>query len=670
MNFRYIKFIVFNVFKKKSVIIFAALYLFCLLSFLILVPVLTSMDVLNLWSNTTFAIAQTYLLFICAIFCGIVASYIFRESAEDGTELIIVSKPISRIKIIFSKFMAFFIISIFVALMCEIVVLMCIFVPQMQKDYMLDLALSVFIGNMVIFMVFGSIAILLAICFNKVIVILINTGIVLIMFVFQILTLIVFDSPLTITLKNGVAPNSITTYKKDENGNNVEKQFVAFNLLSDKINPEIAKYFQTQDGVKQYWNEFVSSKDKSNIAGAFDFAAQLGKTFNSVGLVDYSKLQATRLFGISSAYKYILKNSVITDANTQNGIDMLYSGPRVNGYPKYVSVFGVPQNDIGILLGKYNENMIPVGSVYESPYHKTTYVYFDAQDNEKYSDGFNAIYKYLFNPYYYKYDDQLAHKDYDLWRATNSNLAIFYDLLAMALANPESTKVIAGLDNQPTLPSTASDKTNIKSWFKDSKTPIDNLYFNINSAFDLNFRIVQFQYWSFSQLVKDQQIIFDMFKQQAHIIDFDPSKEESWKGFFNFSTHIDNTWYKYDDVSWLGPNATINTTNLTLMDIYYKISSILSGFTYYDTANGYYSIERDINNIPTSFVRNALVNYTPNIFRDAMKPSILAPLITNLYFWYDVEDKNLPYVYVLIWLTISVVIFTAGIVVYSKHDIK
>jgi hypothetical protein len=53
------------------------------------------MGPLFIWSNTLFDL-QSYLIIIFAIICGITAVVIFNDPKDDGSELIIISKPNNR----------------------------------------------------------------------------------------------------------------------------------------------------------------------------------------------------------------------------------------------------------------------------------------------------------------------------------------------------------------------------------------------------------------------------------------------------------------------------------------------------------------------------------------------------------------------------------------------
>jgi ABC-type transport system involved in multi-copper enzyme maturation permease subunit len=62
---------------------------------LLFVPKLVKIGPAVLWNNTIFDL-QSFSVLILSIVCSIVAVVVFRDGREDGSELIVMSKPIAR----------------------------------------------------------------------------------------------------------------------------------------------------------------------------------------------------------------------------------------------------------------------------------------------------------------------------------------------------------------------------------------------------------------------------------------------------------------------------------------------------------------------------------------------------------------------------------------------
>ena len=143
-------------------------------------------------SNSTIGNLQSvwfiFLFIFSAVFAAIVSLNIFKGAEDDGTELLIVSKPITRSQIIFSKFIvllsSIFIHSLFIFIAVWISTLF-------SKNSNLDMegfiakkygpldkflfALSVFLGNIIILLFVSPITVLLSSFFGKVSTLLFST---------------------------------------------------------------------------------------------------------------------------------------------------------------------------------------------------------------------------------------------------------------------------------------------------------------------------------------------------------------------------------------------------------------------------------------------------------------------------------------------------------------
>jgi ABC-2 type transport system permease protein len=117
----YLAFLYVNMLKKKTIWITAAIYLAFLMVCIVIVPPIFKYDYMFIWNNSVIDIKSTALIII-SCFCSVLAVAIFRDPIDDGTELITISKPISRKKIMLSKFIVFVTFCMFLALMSSLIV--------------------------------------------------------------------------------------------------------------------------------------------------------------------------------------------------------------------------------------------------------------------------------------------------------------------------------------------------------------------------------------------------------------------------------------------------------------------------------------------------------------------------------------------------------------------
>ncbi|MCQ3908331.1 MAG: ABC-2 transporter permease [Mycoplasmoidaceae bacterium] len=175
------------------------------------------------------SICQTLMGMVAALFTSVLAINIFKDTNDDGTELIIISKPISRFKIVLTKFLLFGFICLLVNITTVLLTCFTAFLPRTESRFYLGLLVSMFIGNAVTFALFGSISILLTVKFVKVGVIVTNIIISLVFLIYQTLTLFVFSTPAVILDKNSMSASTYILFDRNtETGDYKEQEVVKF----------------------------------------------------------------------------------------------------------------------------------------------------------------------------------------------------------------------------------------------------------------------------------------------------------------------------------------------------------------------------------------------------------------------------------------------------------
>ena len=744
---KYIGFTITNAFTKRPIWISAVIYIFVMFCFLILIPVLTSLNVVHIWSNSTMTVLQSFLLFICAIFTAVLAIGIFRDTNEEGTELIIISKPISRMKIIFGKFIAFFIMCLILNLATCIIVCITLLLPSMQPTWFWSLLGSVFVGNVITFLVFGAIAILLCLIFNRIITILLNSLIITGLFVYQILTLFLFDTPLMLMLDDGMFPYTYVyrNYKDGDKSNEYDElEFVSFNYQFSTGSTNFFEAIQSYANMESYWEDYIKDKDVTDLLNATDVATQLGLTFSSAGLQTYSEDTARWNFGFSRFFDYFLtapvshENVNDQDEAINSSVKYLYGGAisteetwffpgkydadnlatiadafinppwlpaKKEFYPKNTFIPAIWQMDEPVILGLITKQ-IPVAYYHKTNDHKDTYVYFEPDDYQKYSTGFEEIFNNVYNPYLkfqgtnvydssnlndyqtYFIDGRPADYYIDLhnnWceQWTTDNFFNYYNIaMANALLNFSNTE--SKFDNWVVNPEI-------------DRTKNSGDYFEIgNDVNKLNERFLQYNYYLYNILLEQQ----DEYVQDYETIgrDINNVKKINWTGMFE----------EFDDWSNSMSNpATVPEIDAVKQSSYFinQINSVINGSTFGEYQNflytdingsqGSYSVNRSTS---TNRVRgevfgsyfdyyfNTNLASLPQEFKDKIKENFVDnPVIEHLlnqityigwdYFnsslaVYETNIKTPYYVYTLIWLSIAIALLGVGMILYSKYDIK
>ncbi|BAC44386.1 ABC transporter permease [Malacoplasma penetrans] len=180
--------------KKISYYIAIALYQLLLLVFICL-SLIIDVQPTYFFSNP---ITITFLIFLLTVVASYITIDIYKTPIEDGSELIIVSKPLNRSSIFISKL---FIISIFglINSLISIPIVSIVFsFPNSVHSYSLIALLGIPTASLVIYLAFSSISLFASIFFKKAIALVIVSVFNVIMLFFSIINIFVVD----IQLKN------------------------------------------------------------------------------------------------------------------------------------------------------------------------------------------------------------------------------------------------------------------------------------------------------------------------------------------------------------------------------------------------------------------------------------------------------------------------------------
>ena len=159
----YILFIFKTVFNKKSIYIYSGiLFLFFILITYIL-PYALKMHINQLFS---LSLILALLIFLIAIFSILVSTTIFRQGIDDGSELLIITKQLSRKEIIISKFIALLVILLLTSLIAFIVPVFLKF-SKYGTSTPLDYCCGYFLATFIVSIFFGSISILFCLIMKK-----------------------------------------------------------------------------------------------------------------------------------------------------------------------------------------------------------------------------------------------------------------------------------------------------------------------------------------------------------------------------------------------------------------------------------------------------------------------------------------------------------------------
>lgn len=721
MSLVYYKFLFATTIKKRPVWITWLLYAFTITMFIIVLPAAARMNPYQVWANTTMTVCETFLGMAVALFTAVLAINVFKDSNEEGTELIIISKPISRQKIVWTKFLIFFTFCLLLNLTAVFVAVLTIFIPGSDQQFYWGLIVSMFIGNVVSFGVFGSIAILLTVNFAKVGVIITNIIISLVFLIYQILTLFVFKTPLKAITDDSVLPTTYTVMDRNidstdpEYGSYVERNMVDFESspldASGQVYAIKGKHWQD---VVDYWEGTIKSQDPSKILNITDLAGQVSLSYLSVGINNYSERQARRMFALSRFWNYELtspaspeiiepKDHGTVKKENWHTLPIIYYGQQEYNLEPYeipadivlplnYGFTGMQGTKGASLAGTYGDKL-GIGFAKKDELFTRRDIYLEKDKWQKYAHGFDLIYQTIYNFDLQKvdggnwYETNEIEDQYDInttW-TTHSNLKKYYDLLWACLrGNGELSKLI--------------QHENVE----DIEYEADH-NFDIKTIEDLDERFIQYKFYTFYNVLKDQQKLLngerivpeaetaaraDAVSSISPLIllglNIQPmTPDGDWwlksyddeEGLFNLiepGTRTINLWLMNETRKKMDDNGVtdLEIISQTTLAQYRKLSSIFESSV--NPKEVYMYTNLDTPNRTTEYYGDVYTTHNswyPYILSDMTDEGLPYGLNMELFF-YEAKKTVDFWVYAVIWIAISIGLFTSGVVVYNKYDIK
>ncbi|MCF0218078.1 MAG: ABC transporter permease [Malacoplasma sp.] len=205
-------------FRKVSFYIFALVYLLILVLFIIVPPLVG-------WLGSYFfsrPIALVFLIFsLCVVSCFI-AIEIFLSSVENGTELLVLSKPVNRISIYVCKLLILNIFLLIISVLTLPLTSIGLTFKESNQEFSKIVIAGVFVGTYVIGLITSSISIFIASFFKKVYTLVIVSCFNIIFLVFSLASTIAIDNDLKNSSVSSNFQRSYVLNMKDYGKNDVK----------------------------------------------------------------------------------------------------------------------------------------------------------------------------------------------------------------------------------------------------------------------------------------------------------------------------------------------------------------------------------------------------------------------------------------------------------------
>jgi len=323
----YVSYLFSSFWRRPVGYILPILYILYLAIIFIIVPKILNNNPLFIWNLTTFNI-PIFSLFFLAAACAALAITIFRTSREDGTELSLSAKPLTKGSMVGLKVLVYLTIMLVVTAITVVIALLIkpIFGIYSstnthgisEKEYR-GIVLSILVGNLVNILFFSGISVLISIVGGQVITMVSAIGIALVMVILNFIFGKVVKTPGDVISDQYQSTiNSISTFTRkqmDSDATSLEPEsFTGIQCYVNEDGEELHHY-----DTYEYWTK-AEKKANANKLAYIDIGNQLASLFNGFGLEDGQLNDVKKLpIGSNATYKYSINES--THVAKQENID-------------------------------------------------------------------------------------------------------------------------------------------------------------------------------------------------------------------------------------------------------------------------------------------------------------------------------------------------------------
>lgn len=396
-----------TVFKRASVYVSSLAFFIMIFAVTFIAPIAGPLGPIEIITNPIVAVL---LVFGCSVIAALYMIEIFRTPIEDGTEIITVSKPLSRIEIVLVKISVFILMIFLVAFLAAIVSLL-LYTQNVLLFDGLYIVIGIFSGILISCFIFGGLTLILLIYSRKIVSLMIVFGISFTFTIFTVFITLFSKTPIQVInqTNNNLALTQILSLDDESLKNNEYKT----NYITGVIN-------STADGnnskkPSEVYQDALNVSSWTKIS-YLDFGSQLSSFFYS------NKAPSTqRYFSTSGSF---LTPNILKFTDYDNGVsNNTKLSFNLGGFEKLLDANN-EELDLGInKTFSFNKSWW-FSSTNKNVDQLTLWHYFSLNPSEYYSSkGMDTT---LFEEYWDKYGEQVKKEYYDFYQRLsdpNSGLA-------------------------------------------------------------------------------------------------------------------------------------------------------------------------------------------------------------------------------------------------------
>ncbi len=238
-----------TILNKKSVYLFSIILVFMLLLVTYILPYALKININQLLQMS---IVMVLVVLLIAIYGIIVSTVIFRQGIDDGSEILIITKCVTRKQIVLSKLIVLLSLIFFISLIAFIIPIFLIF-SNYGTSYPWDYSVGFFLVTLIVSTLFSGISVLFSIIMKKSHATLLGLGIAFLLTLINIINFMLVNNPGFYNQKYGYSIQNVTYYDSNNNPINgviLNQYYVPYNTsikdnVIQKIQNEANNYTKT-----------------------------------------------------------------------------------------------------------------------------------------------------------------------------------------------------------------------------------------------------------------------------------------------------------------------------------------------------------------------------------------------------------------------------------------
>lgn len=292
-KFRFFDAVLFNYMLKSTIknkSLYVCLFIYFIVIFLVIfiIPKFGDLSPNQILLNP---MVLSMIVLIISILSTLLGIILFKSPIDDGTELLIVSKPLSRWEILTTKIIIFFILSIIISILGSIFSSFIFLNSNTIIENNWFIVLGFFVGSFISFLFFGFLSLIICLFAKKIFVFISVCGLATLFFLITTLNSLMATNPIKLMTADRKYINS-NIWINDTKNNKPNISTLSF-LKTD--------YIENDENLQESWN-FAKSKSNYYNNSYFDFGAQLGSFFLLIDNVTYAEWLISSMDYFSTPY--------------------------------------------------------------------------------------------------------------------------------------------------------------------------------------------------------------------------------------------------------------------------------------------------------------------------------------------------------------------------------